>query len=120
LKKLFGDTQFFYAIIKRTPNGTKCKCILFFSLSVIQTGFVETLKPQFVPGQVMAGSAAAANLVEEKLSHLQLVQENDNLKSQVNFVYNNFDLFFLLFSRIKLFTLLCKIMMYIHIQIVGT
>ncbi|XP_018341862.1 PREDICTED: dynactin subunit 1 isoform X1 [Trachymyrmex septentrionalis] len=47
------------------------------------TGFVETLKPQFVPGQVMAGSAAAANLVEEKLSHLQLVQENDNLKSQV-------------------------------------
>ena len=94
MKKLFGDTQFFYAIIKRTPNGTKCKCILFFSLSVIQTGFVETLKPQFVPGQVMAGSAAAANLVEEKLSHLQLVQENDNLKSQVNFVYNNFDLFF--------------------------
>ncbi|EFN72194.1 Dynactin subunit 1 [Camponotus floridanus] len=47
------------------------------------TGFVETLKPQFVPGQVMAGSAAAATLVEEKLSHLQLVQENDNLKSQV-------------------------------------
>ncbi|XP_011338545.1 dynactin subunit 1 isoform X3 [Ooceraea biroi] len=51
--------------------------------SFIETGFVETLKPQFVPGQVMAGSAAAANLVEEKLSHLQLVQENDNLKSQV-------------------------------------
>ncbi|XP_017892569.1 dynactin subunit 1 isoform X2 [Ceratina calcarata] len=47
------------------------------------TGFVETLKPQFVPGQVMAGSAAAANVVEEKLSHLQLQQENDNLKSQV-------------------------------------
>ncbi|XP_020284399.1 dynactin subunit 1 isoform X2 [Pseudomyrmex gracilis] len=51
--------------------------------SFIETGFVETLKPQFVPGQVMAGSAAAANVVEEKLSHLQLVQENDNLKSQV-------------------------------------
>ncbi|XP_012339738.1 dynactin subunit 1 isoform X1 [Apis florea] len=47
------------------------------------TGFVETLKPQFVPGQVMAGSAAAANVVEEKLSHLQLQQENENLKSQV-------------------------------------
>ncbi|XP_076677898.1 dynactin subunit 1 isoform X3 [Andrena cerasifolii] len=46
------------------------------------TGFVETLKPQFVPGQVMAGSAAAANIVEEKLSHLQLQQENENLKSQ--------------------------------------
>ncbi|CAL7938235.1 unnamed protein product [Xylocopa violacea] len=51
--------------------------------SFIETGFVETLKPQFVPGQVMAGSAAAANLVEEKLSHLQLQQENENLKSQV-------------------------------------
>ncbi|XP_076166866.1 dynactin subunit 1 isoform X2 [Ptiloglossa arizonensis] len=47
------------------------------------TGFVETLKPQFVPGQVMAGSAAAANVIEEKLSHLQLQQENENLKSQV-------------------------------------
>jgi len=45
------------------------------------------LKPQFVPGQVMAGSAAAANLVEEKLSHLQLVQENDNLKSQVSYFH---------------------------------
>lgn len=52
-------------------------------LSVIQTGFVETLKPQFVPGQVMAGSAAASNLVEEKLTQLQLVQENDNLNYQV-------------------------------------
>ncbi|XP_076295743.1 dynactin subunit 1 isoform X5 [Lasioglossum baleicum] len=51
--------------------------------SFIETGFVETLKPQFVPGQVMAGSAAAANVVEEKLTHLQLQQENENLKSQV-------------------------------------
>lgn len=56
-----------------------------YKLFAIQTGFVETLKPQFVPGQVMAGSAAAANVVEEKLSHLQLQQENENLKSQVNY-----------------------------------
>ncbi|XP_044598669.1 dynactin subunit 1-like isoform X2 [Cotesia glomerata] len=56
------------------------------------TGFVETLKPNFVPGQVMAGSisstlgasSSGSNTVEEKLSHLQLVQENDNLKAQVN------------------------------------
>ncbi|XP_066581763.1 dynactin subunit 1 isoform X2 [Prorops nasuta] len=47
------------------------------------TGFVETLKPQFVPGQAMAGSAAAASIVEEKLSQMQLLQENDNLKAQV-------------------------------------
>lgn len=51
--------------------------------SFIETGFVETLKPQFVPGQVMAGSAATSNLVEEKLTHLQLMQENENLKAQV-------------------------------------
>ncbi|XP_011298057.1 dynactin subunit 1 isoform X2 [Fopius arisanus] len=47
------------------------------------TGFVETLKPHFVPGQVMAGSLSSASNMEEKLSHLQLVQENENLKSQV-------------------------------------
>ncbi|XP_015594869.1 dynactin subunit 1 isoform X2 [Cephus cinctus] len=51
--------------------------------SFIETGFVETLKPQFVPGQSIAGSGAAASSVEEKLSHLQLQQENDNLKAQV-------------------------------------
>ncbi|KOX69877.1 Dynactin subunit 1 [Melipona quadrifasciata] len=61
------------------------------------TGFVETLKPQFVPGQVMAGSAAAANVVEEKLSHLQLQQENENLKSQ-RFRSRYKNIFLLLFS----------------------
>lgn len=56
---------------------------------------METLKPNFVPGQVMAGSMSAAtttgvsvstlqNTVDEKLTHLQLLQENDNLKAQVN------------------------------------
>ncbi|XP_043274980.1 dynactin subunit 1 isoform X2 [Venturia canescens] len=54
--------------------------------SFVETGFVETLKPNFVPGQAIAGSLSAtansANL-EEKLTHMQLAQENDNLKSQV-------------------------------------
>lgn len=76
-----------YAILscdnKKNTRLYEAQIYLICLLSVIQTGFVETLKPQFVPGQVMAGSAAAANVVEEKLSHLQLVQENDNLKSQV-------------------------------------
>lgn len=83
-EKLFGDIRFCHAIIKRTPICTKRRSALICFLSIIQTGFVETLKPQFVPGQVMAGSTATANLVEEKLSHLQLAQENDNLKSQVS------------------------------------
>lgn len=72
------------------------KYSFIYNFFAIQTGFVETLKPQFVPGQVMAGSAAAANVVEEKLSHLQLQQENENLKSQVNninkigFIFSNY------------------------------
>lgn len=35
----------------------------------------------------MAGSAATSNLVEEKLTHLQLMQENENLKAQVYYIY---------------------------------
>lgn len=63
----------------------------------------------------MAGSAAAANLVEEKLSHLQLVQENDNLKSQVNFSsrFSASRIFSLFCYNIKLCKI-CKIMMCIH------
>jgi len=84
LKKLFGDHTILSCDNKKNTQLRSTDKFSYFLLSVIQTGFVETLKPQFVPGQVMAGSAAAANLVEEKLSHLQLIQENDNLKSQVN------------------------------------
>ncbi|XP_044001039.1 dynactin subunit 1 isoform X2 [Aphidius gifuensis] len=49
------------------------------------TGFVETLKPHFVPGQAMAGSMSSGigSNNEEKLSHFQLLSENENLKSQV-------------------------------------
>ncbi|XP_034942305.1 dynactin subunit 1-like isoform X2 [Chelonus insularis] len=56
------------------------------------TGFVETLKPNFVPGQSMTGSiissassgtVSASGNVEEKLNHMQLLQENENLKGQV-------------------------------------
>lgn len=50
--------------------------------SFVETGFVETLKPHFVPGQAMAGSMSSGNN-EEKLSHFQLLTENENLKSQV-------------------------------------
>ncbi|XP_012255653.2 dynactin subunit 1 isoform X4 [Athalia rosae] len=49
------------------------------------TGFVETLKPQFVPGQALASQSvmATGSSIEEKLSHMQMMQENDNLKAQV-------------------------------------
>ncbi|KAK0073516.1 hypothetical protein PV325_009596, partial [Microctonus aethiopoides] len=55
--------------------------------SFVETGFVETLKPNFVPGQAMAVSMSSTvsqmNTVDEKLTHLQLLQENENLKAQI-------------------------------------
>lgn len=45
---------------------------------------METLKPQFTPGQSIASPALTAqHSVEEKLSALQLQQENDDLRNQV-------------------------------------
>ena len=63
-----------------------CKLFTYFLFLIIQTGFVETLKPQFVPGQAMGPSTISSSL-DEKLSILQLQQENDNLKAQVLFGY---------------------------------
>ncbi|KAK5644921.1 hypothetical protein RI129_006221 [Pyrocoelia pectoralis] len=50
--------------------------------SFIETGFVETLKPQFTPGQVIT-TTAPPTAVEEKLSQLQLQQEVDNRSQQI-------------------------------------
>nr|XP_022907890.1 dynactin subunit 1 isoform X2 [Onthophagus taurus] len=49
--------------------------------SFIETGFVETLKPQFIPGQVLTTTPMTS--VEEKLSNLQLQQELDNRNQQI-------------------------------------
>lgn len=53
--------------------------------SFVETGFLETLKPQFTPGQPIVASTphGAHHSVEEKLNHLQLQQENDDLRNQV-------------------------------------
>lgn len=52
--------------------------------SFIETGFTETLKPQFTPGQPIASPALTAqHSVEEKINLLQLQQENDDLRNQV-------------------------------------
>lgn len=101
---------------------------LFLSFSSFeQTGFVETLKPQFTPGQVLASPGAGLNTsvlsslqaqsgggggdVGERLSHLQLQQENDSLKAQLRDVTEKLDtlkglflpIFFFLFCRNFLF-----------------
>ncbi|XP_014207258.1 dynactin subunit 1-like isoform X2 [Copidosoma floridanum] len=51
--------------------------------SFVETGFVETLKPQFVPGQAIGPSAVQSNVIEEKLTILHLQQENESLKAQI-------------------------------------
>ncbi|VVD03906.1 unnamed protein product [Leptidea sinapis] len=47
------------------------------------TGFVETLTPQFTPGQSMTSPQPNAAAVEEKLANLQAQQEITNLKAEV-------------------------------------
>ncbi|KAE8745790.1 hypothetical protein FOCC_FOCC007506 [Frankliniella occidentalis] len=84
-----------------TPKRPQSIPVPQSSTSADQTGFVETLKPQFTPGLVLASPGAGLNSsilsppsaaqgspggggdVGERLSHLQLQQENDSLKAQV-------------------------------------
>ncbi|KAL1514252.1 hypothetical protein ABEB36_003539 [Hypothenemus hampei] len=49
--------------------------------SFIETGFVETLKPQFTPGAALNSTPISS--VEDKLSQLQLQQELDNRSQQI-------------------------------------
>lgn len=51
--------------------------------SFVETGFLETLKPQFTPGQPMTSPAVTAHSVEEKINLLQLQTENDDLRNQI-------------------------------------
>lgn len=49
--------------------------------SFIETGFLETLKPQFTPGQSLTSpSPAPSSATEDKIHNLQLQHENDELK----------------------------------------
>jgi dynactin 1 len=52
--------------------------------SFVETGFLETLKPQFTPGQSLTSPAPTPQpSAEDKLHNLQLQNENDDLKKQV-------------------------------------
>ncbi|XP_018575471.1 dynactin subunit 1 isoform X5 [Anoplophora glabripennis] len=51
--------------------------------SFVETGFVETLKPQFTPGQAMTTTPTPITSVEEKISNLQLQQELENRSQQI-------------------------------------
>ncbi|KRT81438.1 hypothetical protein AMK59_5748 [Oryctes borbonicus] len=49
--------------------------------SFVETGFVETLKPQFTPGQPLTSTPITS--MEEKISNLQLQQEIENRNQQI-------------------------------------
>lgn len=52
--------------------------------SFVETGFLETLKPQFTPGQsIQSPAVPSQQSVEDKLNALQVAQENEELKNQV-------------------------------------
>lgn len=53
--------------------------------SFVETGFLETLKPQFTPGHPISTPSALTtqHSVEEKINLLQLQQENDDLRNQI-------------------------------------
>lgn len=51
--------------------------------SFVETGFVETLNPQFTPGAIITTTPTPITSVEEKISHLQLQQELENRIQQI-------------------------------------
>lgn len=50
--------------------------------SFVETGFVETLKPQFTPGAIITTPTPITS-VEDKISYLQLQQEFENRNQQI-------------------------------------
>lgn len=58
-----------------------CSCDGCFVLCYFQTGFVETLKPQYTPGQALSPNLGVT--VEEKLTALQHQQEVENLQAEI-------------------------------------
>ncbi|KAF7279198.1 hypothetical protein GWI33_007604 [Rhynchophorus ferrugineus] len=51
--------------------------------SFVETGFVETLKPQFTPGAVITTTPTPISSIEDKISHLQVQQELENRNQQI-------------------------------------
>ena len=55
---------------------------------------METLKPQYIPGQAMispGASSCSASTVEDKFSNLQNQQESENLKSEIRDLQEKID-----------------------------
>nr|XP_049703773.1 dynactin subunit 1 isoform X11 [Helicoverpa armigera] len=51
--------------------------------SFVETGFVETLTPQYTPGQSITSPQPASSSMEDKIANMQAQQEITSLKSEV-------------------------------------
>ncbi|XP_069679025.1 dynactin subunit 1 isoform X4 [Periplaneta americana] len=81
-----GTTTYKQVHVASKQASKRSRVLAEASIGEDQTGFVETLKPQYTPGQAMispGASASASSAVEERLSNLQYQQEIENLKSEV-------------------------------------
>ncbi|KAF9417984.1 hypothetical protein HW555_005129 [Spodoptera exigua] len=56
---------------------------MFEFISSFQTGFVETLTPQYTPGQSITSPQPASSSMEDKIANIQAQQEITNLKAEV-------------------------------------
>ncbi|CAD0206474.1 unnamed protein product [Chrysodeixis includens] len=59
-----------------SPENTK-------RASFVETGFVETLTPQYTPGQSITSPQPASSSMEDKIANIQAQQEITTLKSEV-------------------------------------
>jgi dynactin 1 len=50
---------------------------------IFETNFLETLRPQFTPGQSLTSPSPSNNPSEDRIHNNQLINENEDLKNQV-------------------------------------
>ncbi|XP_057658950.1 dynactin subunit 1-like isoform X2 [Diorhabda carinulata] len=69
--------------IERQPDINESQSQTPKRASFVETGFVETLKPQFTPGQAMITTPTPVTSMDDKISSLQLQQELENRNQQI-------------------------------------
>ncbi|XP_050506481.1 dynactin subunit 1 isoform X1 [Diabrotica virgifera virgifera] len=69
--------------VDKQPDPNESQSQVPKRASFVETGFVETLKPQFTPGQAMTTAPTPVTSMDEKISNLQLQQELENRSQQI-------------------------------------
>ncbi|XP_074029594.1 dynactin subunit 1 isoform X2 [Leptinotarsa decemlineata] len=68
---------------EKPAEGTESMSQIPKRASFVETGFVETLKPQFTPGHAMTTTPTPITSVDEKISQLQFQTELENRSQQI-------------------------------------